>query len=149
LIKRLSATLLLSIALPELVAAQASGTKIQSTSLVAEVSSVTARTPEGRVSRFTDSGGREFAVSHDDQGRVVSVMAVAKRHISDITSVGYGPDGNVIGAQLGNGETLFFHYASDGAVVIRSSVGETQTQKGERLQEKATRLKALLAVLRG
>lgn len=142
--KLYAATSLLLMILPEVVTSQVPRLPAQ---LVAEVGVVTARTPEGRVSSFTDAGGREFAVGFDESGRVASVLAVAKRHVSDIISIGYAPDGRIIGAQLGSGETLFFHYAADGATVIRSSVAEAQTQKGERLREKAARLKELLAAL--
>lgn len=90
---------------------------------VAKITAVTTRDSSGRTQRFKDAADREFAVKYDAQQRVQAVEATRGPHISDIISVGYAPDGTLIGAKFRSGYTLFFEYRPDGTQVIRDSQG--------------------------
>lgn len=76
---------------------------------------------DGGAQRFTDAGNREFAVTYDEQQRVQSVSATRGPHIYDIVSVGYAPDGKLIGIKFRTGYTLFFDTQPNGTQVIRES----------------------------
>lgn len=90
---------------------------------VVKIAAITSRDSGGHAQRFKDASDREFAVKYDAQQRVQAVEATRGPHISDIISVGYAPDGTLIGAKFRSGYTLFFDYRPDGTQVIRDSQG--------------------------
>jgi YD repeat-containing protein len=126
---------------------------------VVQVSTVTARTSEGKVATFSDTAGRVFAVAYDEAGRVSTVLATRGRHFSDVLSIGYSTNGAVIGVMLGNGERLFFDYPRDGMQVIRTGkggeirrdagrvIGSTADPDSDRLRSTVERLDALFFAL--
>lgn len=97
---------------------------------VARVAAVTTRDGSGRAQRFTDTGNREFAVTYDAQQRVQSISATLGPHINDIVSVGYAPDGRLVGVSFRTGYMLFFDTQPNGTQVIRDSRGGALIRTG-------------------
>ena len=104
--------------------------ELASTPAPARVAAITARDGSGRAQRFMDSHNREFAVKYDAQQRVQSVEATSGAHINDIVSVGYAPNGKLVGVRFRTGYTLFFDTQPDGAQVIRDSLGNALIRTG-------------------
>ena len=121
---------------------------------VAAVTTIVARNAAGRVQRFTDKTGREFAVEYDAQQRVQSVQATGRPHISDIISIGYGADGRILGVRFRSGYTVFFESRPALGTVIRDSggsavirlAGVTQSLDGA-VGERTNNLAAVIAAL--
>ena len=90
---------------------------------IAHLSEIKSRATTGRdsgkITRFVDTGQREFAVKYDEQGRVQSVQATARRHIGDILAIGYDDHGRVIVVALADGNVMYYSYAADGSRQIR------------------------------
>lgn len=107
---------------------------LRSFDTVTKVAAVTSRDGSGRAQRFTDNGNREFAVKYDAQQRVQSVEATRGPHINDIVSVGYAPDGKLIGVRFRSGYTLFFDTQPNGTQVIRDSQGGALIRTGRTTQ---------------
>lgn len=97
---------------------------------VAKVAAVTTRDGSGRAQRFTDTGNREFAVTYDGQQRVQSISATRGPHINDIVSVGYAPDGKLVGVRFRTGYSVFFGTQPNGTQVIRDSRGGALMRAG-------------------
>lgn len=101
---------------------------------VTKVAAVTSRDASGRTQRFTDTGNREFAVKYNAQQRVQSVEATRGPHISDIVSVGYAPDGKLVGVRFRTGYSMFFDTQPNGTQVIRDSQGGALIRTGRTTQ---------------
>lgn len=97
---------------------------------VAQVATVTSRDGAGRAQRFVDSRAREFIVKYDTDHRVKSVEAAGGPHILDIVSIGYAPNGELVGVSFRTGYTLFFDERPDGTKVIRDSRGAALIRSG-------------------
>ena len=95
-----------------------------------KVVAVTGRDSSGRALHFTDAGNREFVIKYDEQRRVKSVEATFKPHISDIVSIGYAPDGKVVGVKFRTGYMVFFDNQPNGTQVIRDSDGGAVRRAG-------------------
>lgn len=98
-----------------------------------------------------DAGNREFAVKYDAQQRVQAVEATRGPHISDIISIGYAPDGKLVGVRFRTGYTVFFDNQPNGSQVIRDSRGGALIRTGLATQpidsvavEQATKLASAL-----
>lgn len=88
------------------------------------------RDGSGRISKFSDSRQREFAVTYDREGRVQAVKATKAMHVSDIRSIHYGPQGQVLGVQFQNGYALYFNRTPDGRQLVRDSRGSMVIRSG-------------------
>jgi hypothetical protein len=126
--------------------------------LVAAVAAVESRTADGKVERFADSQGREFAAHFDAQGRLISVGAIRARHISDVVNIGYFETGQISGVVLASGYSITYTYANDGTQIIRDPYGgiltrrrgsdaEVHSDPTGQLSSLAARLDALLSTL--
>lgn len=90
---------------------------------VVKIAAVTTRDASGRAQRFTDAWNREFAVKYDGEQRVQSIEATRGPHISDIVSVGYAPDGKLVGVMFRSGYALLYDHRPDGTQIVRDSHG--------------------------
>ena len=119
----------LAVSAPSGIAAELVGTA-PLPDIVSKVAVVTLRDGSGRAQRFGDVRSREFAVKYDSQQRVQAVEATLRPHVSDIVSIGYAPDGKVVGVKFRTGYMMFFDNQSNGTQVIRDSYGGALRRTG-------------------
>jgi hypothetical protein len=108
--------------------------------IIADLQTVKARTPDGKLERFADSANREFTVQYDSEGKVESVGAVRGRHASDVRRITYSPSGQILEVSFGSGYVLYYTYAVDGTQLIRDRFGGVFTRRSDEGSEATSEL---------